>query len=47
MVFGEITCSGELNIEKTVRNACREIGYDHVDIGFDHKNAQVIAGKIK
>lgn len=42
MVFGEITCAGELNAERVVRNACKDIGYDSIEIGFNYRNAQVI-----
>lgn len=42
MILGEITCNGEVNFEQVVRRACKEIGYDDWDKGFDYKNAQVI-----
>ena len=42
MVFGEITCPGELNFEKIVRNAAKEVGYDDIAKGFDYKNCMVI-----
>ena len=42
MVFGEINCPGDLNFEKLVRNAAKEVGYDNLDKGFDYKNCMVI-----
>lgn len=42
MVFGEITCKGELNAERVVREAIKYIGYDSQDKGMDYKNAMVI-----
>ena len=42
MIFGEITCAKELNIESIARNAAKEIGYDNLEIGFDYKNCQII-----
>lgn len=42
MIFGEIHTSADLNYEKIVRNACKEIGYDSVEKGLDYKTMQVI-----
>lgn len=39
MILGEITCDGEVNFEQTVRKACKEIGYDDWEKGFDYKTA--------
>jgi len=41
-IFGEISCSKELNFEKIVRNACKDIGYDSVDKGLNYSNMQVM-----
>ena len=41
-LLGEITCIEELNFERIVRNACKEIGYDSIEKGFDYHNCQVI-----
>jgi len=42
MCFGEITCNGELNSERIIRNAIKHIGYDNIEKGMDYKNAMVI-----
>lgn len=42
MVFGEINTNSAINIEKIARQAINDIGYDHVDVGMDHKTATII-----
>lgn len=42
MVFGEITSSANVAYEQVVRKAIQEIGYDHMDKGFDYKSAMVM-----
>lgn len=42
MVFGEISCNGEVNFEQVARQAIKEVGYDSVDIGMDYKTATLI-----
>ncbi len=41
MVMGEITTKAEVDYEKIIRNAIREIGYDSEDKGFDCNNCEV------
>ena len=41
MVFGEITSSAKVNVEEVVRNAIKEIGFDHPDKGLDYKTCEV------
>ena len=40
-VMGEITTTANVDIEKTVRDTIREIGYTDEKIGFDYKNCVV------
>jgi len=42
MVFGEITSKAELSYEKIVREAIKNVGYDHIDKGADYKNCTVL-----
>lgn len=42
MVFGEINTNAAINIEKVARDAIKEIGYEDVDVGMDHKTATIM-----
>eukprot|EP00919_Chromeraceae_sp_WS-2016_P037796 GHVR01090261.1.p2 GENE.GHVR01090261.1~~GHVR01090261.1.p2 ORF type:complete len:100 (+),score=17.65 GHVR01090261.1:113-412(+) len=42
MVFGEINTKAEINFEQIARNTIKEVGYVHLDIGMDYKNATII-----
>jgi len=42
MVFGEITSKANLSYEKIVREAIKNVGYDHIDKGADYKNCTVL-----
>ena len=41
MVFGEITTNAEVDYEAVVREAIKEIGFDHPDKGLDYKTCEV------
>lgn len=42
IIAGEITTTAQINYQKVVRNAIKDIGYTHPDIGFDYKSCAVM-----
>ena len=42
LVAGEITSKGEVDIEKVVRNAVKEVGYDNQETDIDYKTCKVL-----
>jgi S-adenosylmethionine synthetase len=42
MIFGEINTSAKINVEQLVRQAVKNVGYDHIDKGMDYKSMTVI-----
>ncbi len=42
LVMGEVTTQGYVDIQKTVRETIRKIGYDHSEYGFDANTCGVI-----
>ena len=42
MVFGEITSTAQIDVEKTVRDAIREIGYTNINHGMDADTCKVM-----
>lgn len=42
LVAGEITSKGEVDIEKVVRNAIKEIGYDNEETDIDYRTCKII-----
>lgn len=42
LVMGEVTSKAEINIDKTVRDTIRKIGYDNESYGFDCDDCNVI-----
>ena len=41
-VTGEITSTAEIDIEKIVRNAIKEIGYDNAETDIDYKTCKIL-----
>lgn len=42
LVMGEITANGSIDVEKTVRDAVRDIGYTKKEYGFDCDNLKIL-----
>ena len=42
MIFGEITTTAVLNYQKIVRDAVKDIGFDHADKGLDYKSLNLL-----
>ena len=47
MLLGEITTNAQLNYDQIVRNAIKDIGYDHTDKGFDYHTCGVLVALSK
>ena len=43
LLFGEITTSARLDIQKIVRDTIKRIGYDDSRKGFDHNTCNVLS----
>src|SRR5581483_6504824 len=41
VVIGEVTTHADIDIQKTIRDTIREIGYDSEDLGFDPDHALI------
>ena len=42
MILGEITTKAKVNLEKVIRDAIKNVGYDDEKKGMDYKKASVI-----
>jgi S-adenosylmethionine synthetase len=42
VVAGEITSKGNVDFQETVRSVVRDIGYNHMDLGFDYNTCAVL-----
>ncbi|CAG9322793.1 unnamed protein product [Blepharisma stoltei] len=42
MIFGEITSAANVNYEQVVRDAIKQVGYDHIDKGLDYNTCEVM-----
>jgi S-adenosylmethionine synthetase len=42
MVFGEITTTAKVDYDSVVREAVKQIGYDHEDVGLNYKTMEVL-----
>ena len=41
LVFGEITSTGIVDIDKVVRETIKRIGYDNEDLGFNYQTVKL------
>ena len=41
LVFGEITSTGVVDIDKVVRETIKKIGYDSEDLGFNYQTVKI------
>jgi len=42
LVFGEITSNARIDYQNVIREAVKDIGFDHGDLGFDYKSCNVM-----